>query len=339
MYKKTDKKVSKKKSKEAAARSDIKNPVYLDIVNGIIDALEAGTDKWKMPWSKLTELGLPQNASTGNFYRGVNILWLTMQAQEAGYDRALWSTYKQWLELGAQVRAGERSAKVVFFKPVYKNGQKADEGETGDAASPEEKSEEIASFISVAYPVFNVLQVEGFEVPVELEHVVSKPDIQGFVANTGLKIVVGGTRACYHPGTDAIYMPALERFSEVDSEAAGEAGIAVLLHEMIHATGASHRLNRTFGKRFGDQAYAFEELVAELGATFLCADLGVTNTPRPSHAQYIASWIKVLKGDPKALFTAARLAQQAVDYLHGLQSLPAAELPANAIMPISNVGR
>lgn len=127
------------------------------------------------------------------------------------------------------------------------------------------------------------------------------------------------TRAYFDPGSDYIAIPDKARFVGSPTSTATECYYSTLLHELVHWTGAEHRLNRTFGERFGDAAYAAEELVAELGAAFLCADLGVTNDPRPDHAAYVASWLKILRSDSRAIFTAASLSTAAVTYLHEKQ--------------------
>jgi antirestriction protein ArdC len=175
--------------------------------------------------------------------------------------------------------------------------------------------------------VFNVAQVDGFDIaPAEplpdlttrLQHV------DDFIAATGAEFREGGVRAFYrHRATDGsgdfIQMPPRSLFTGTATSTPTEAYESTRLHELGHWSGASHRLNREFGKRFGDKAYSFEELVAELNAAFLCAELGITNTPRADHAQYIANWLDVLKGDKKAIFSAASLASSAVTYLFSLQ--------------------
>ena len=134
---------------------------------------------------------------------------------------------------------------------------------------------------------------------------------EAFVAATGANIVHGGSRACYVPRTDNIHMPPRDMFFGTATSSAAEAYASTKLHELTHWTSAETRCNRQLGKRFGDDAYAMEELVAELGAAFLCADLGITDTPRADHAQYLDNWLRVLKADKKAIFTAASKASQA----------------------------
>jgi antirestriction protein ArdC len=141
------------------------------------------------------------------------------------------------------------------------------------------------------------------------------PDVEAFIAGTGAAIRVQGDSAHYTPSTDTITMPDRERFFATTTASAEQNWYAILLHELVHWTGADHRLARTFGRRFGDEAYAMEELVAELGSAFLCGDLGLSVNPRPDHACYLASWLKVLKGDNRAIFTAASAAAKAAEWL------------------------
>ena len=138
---------------------------------------------------------------------------------------------------------------------------------------------------------------------------------EAFIAATDAKISIGGDRAFYRPSADIIAMPDRHRFIGTETSTATEGWYSTLLHEMTHWSGASHRMDRTFGKRFGDDAYAMEEMVAELGAAFLCGDLGITAEPRPDHAAYIGNWLRILKSDRKAIFTAASAANKAAEFL------------------------
>jgi antirestriction protein ArdC len=142
---------------------------------------------------------------------------------------------------------------------------------------------------------------------------------KSFVAATGAIIHHGGGRAYYRPSTDSIHLPPREAFIGTPRSTPAESYYSTLCHEMTHWTSAEARCNRQLGKRFGDQAYAMEELVAELGAALLCADLHITDEPRPDHAQYLASWLAVLKTDKKAIFTAALKASEATAFLAALQ--------------------
>jgi antirestriction protein ArdC len=229
------------------------------------------------------------------------VLWAT--AQEKGYKSGLWGTYKQWQELGAQVRQGEKSMAIVFWKFF-------DHKESNNDESEDSKSNRIP--MARDYAVFNAEQVDGFNAEAEkqpsraerIEHA------EEFFYKLGIKAQSGGNRAYYSPSTDSIHMPAIEAFREPLFY------YSVLSHETTHWTGAASRLNRDMAGRFGSESYAVEELVAELGSGFLCASLGLPTDPRKDHAPYINSCLKVLKSDKKAIFTAAAKAQQAVDWMH-----------------------
>ena len=295
-----------------------------------------------MPWHRPgLSFAIPENAATGKAYRRTNILSLWIDAAEKVFERQLWATYKQWNELGAQVRKGEKGSLIVKYGEWIPKG-----GSSGDTQQGEDQDGESGKrlYAKPAY-VFNVAQVDGFDIaPAEPlpDLTTSLQHVDEFIAATGAEFREGGSRAFYrHRAADGsgdfIQMPPRSLFTGTDTSTPTEAYESTRLHELGHWTGAAHRLNREFGKRFGDKAYSFEELVAELNAAFLCAELGVTNTPRTDHAQYIANWLEVLKGDKKAIFSAASLASTAVTYLFSLQ--PAApeiapgrpaKLPANS---------
>jgi len=273
--------------------------VYEDITARIIQAIESGAatgEGWRMPWHT-TAGGRPVNVSSGRPYQGINTinLWLDMQGR--GYTSPVWGTLRQWNEAGARIRKGERSSLVVFWKDLPRR----DDGDDEEAGR---------RFVLKTSGVFNAAQVEGWEdiappVPLDLSAA------EKLVMAAGVDLRYGGGRAYYNPRLDYVAIPALADFESVP------AFQSTLLHEAAHWTGHSTRLDRQFGKRFGDAAYAFEELVAELSAAFLCADLGVSNQPRTDHAEYVASWLRVLRGDPRAIFTAATQATKATEFLLG----------------------
>ena len=188
----------------------------------------------------------------------------------------------------------------------------------------EERDEDNAScrprLIAKASRVFNAEQVDGWEPPKAeiLSEFEIRDNVEAFVQATKADIRHGGYIACYRPSGDYIQMPEPNFFVSGPSRTATEAYYSVLCHELVHLSGAPHRLNRQFGERFGDSAYAAEELVAELGAAFLCADLQITNGLRADHANYIQEWLAILQNDRKAIFVAASKASQAADYLHAL---------------------
>ncbi|QDU45209.1 DNA primase TraC [Symmachiella dynata] len=290
--------------------------VYTQVTNRIVAELERGVRPWLKPWNAEHAAGRITRPlrHNGQYYLGINILMLWASAEMQGFACPIWLTFQQAKELGGHVHKGEQASPVVYAS-TFKKTDKNEEGQ--------ELEEEIP-FLK-QYSVFNVEQCEGLpqhfyalaEPPKEtLERIAHA---ETFFANTGAKIEHGGNRAYYAIATDSVRMPPFETFRDAESHA------ATLAHELTHWTKHPSRLDRDLGrKRFGDEGYAMEELVAELGSAFLCADLRITPELREDHASYIHSWLKVLKDDKRAIFTAASLASKAVDYLHGLQPQPEA---------------
>lgn len=293
-----------------------KTDVYTRVTDRIIASLEAGVRPWLKPWEAgHTEGRITRPLRhTGQPYSGINVLLLWGDAMEKGFTAGMWMTYKQAQSLGAHVRKGEQGSLVVYADR-YK---KTEENERGEAVERE------IPFMK-AYTVFNVEQIEDLPerytpAPVQRpEPLTLIEEAETFFAATGAVFRHSGNRAFYAPGQDVIQLPPAEAFRDAQSYA------AIKAHELIHWTGHESRMAREFGKRFGDSAYAREELVAELGAAFLCADLGVTAEPREDHAAYLASWLKVLREDKRAIFSVAAHAQRAADFLHGLQQTDASE--------------
>ena len=288
--------------------------VYEQVTNQIINCIEAGAGDWQMPWHKSgSGLNRPTNIDTNNDYRGINVVSLWACAHVRGFGTGTWGTYRQWQNKGCQVRKGEKSSLVIFYKEF-----KVEDTDT----QSDETAFETRRVARASY-VFNADQVDGYEtpeLPEQTDPVVTLAAAEQFITETGAKIQHGGERAFYQPGGDFIQMPDEARFQGTATSTATESYYGTLLHELTHWTGVKRRCDREFGKRFGDDAYAMEELVAELGAAFLCADLGITLEPRADHAAYIDHWLKVLKADKKAIFTAASQAAKASDFLTGLQS-------------------
>lgn len=282
--------------------------IHQHITDQIITAIEQGPGDFQLPWHAKGCISRPVNVSSAKPYQGVNILSLWAASQQHGYTSALWGTYRQWADAGAHVRKGEKCSYIVFYKELKLAD--ADETESGEAET---------RLFARASPVFAAEQVDGYDMPV----IQSGPGIEPIeavdrlVKATGADIHHGGARAYYRPSTDTIQLPAKTDFTGTTTSSAQEAYYSTLLHELTHWTSASHRCDRQLGKRFGDDAYAMEELIAELGAAFLCADLGITQEPRVDHAQYLASWLNVLKADKRALFTAASAASKAAEFLKG----------------------
>jgi antirestriction protein ArdC len=275
----------------------------------IVEQLERADElgAWTAPWHG--RHGMPRNAATGNQYRGGNVLALWAAQLRNGYPTEHWGTYRQWAALGRQVQRGQRATHGIKW---IDRGQGDDDGvEAGEASL---RSVERRAF-PVSFAIFNVAQTEPCEafdgIPWQPPTVRSGPDaIPGcaaFFDAIGADITVGAP--AYSPALDVIMLPPLEAFDDA------EAFYATSAHEHVHWSGHSLRLARDLSGRFGSDAYAAEELIAELGASFLAALLGIETTPRADHAQYLASWLRVLRADPKALFSVATAAQRAADYL------------------------
>jgi antirestriction protein ArdC len=290
----------------------MRKDVYQGITDQIVAELEKGVRPWLQPWNAShmdgrVVLPLRHNRTA---YRGVNVLALWMQAMTKGNGAPIWMTFKQALDLGGCVRKGEKGSLTVYADTITR-------AESG-TESGEENQRQI--HFMKGYTVFNVEQIDGLP-----DHYYAKPAprleplprierAETFFAATGLGICHGGSRACYVQRTDLIHMPCVDMFKDAESY------YATLAHEATHATMHPSRLNREFGrKRWGDEGYAMEELVAELGAAFLSTDVELTPELRDDHASYVEHWLKVLKSDNRAIFTAASHAQRAADFLHGLQ--------------------
>lgn len=300
-------------TKQQAATTNAKD-IYQQVTDTIVRQLEAGTIPWHRPWNGSSDklLSLPFNFTTSKSYRGVNILLLWGTAIEKQYNSPEWASFNQWKERKELIRKGEKGTMIVY----YDTFEKEVDGEI-------RKIPFLKSSI-----VFNRCQLQSFEQPVEKgwEHeplLVQKIDpIDEFFENTRACLDHIGSDACYIPADDTIYMPDMHKFKDTATCTATEGYYSTLLHELTHWTGAEKRLNRIGNKKFGkygDENYATEELVAELGAAFLCADFGISTLDKGDHAAYIGHWLKVLKNNKYCLVDAASAASKAVDYLKGLQ--------------------
>jgi len=306
------------KRRKEGERADI----YARITDKIIAELEKGVRPWMQPWSAGNAIGRVTRPLRHNGlpYSGVNVLLLWSEAMAQGYASPIWMTFKQAIELGGAVRKGDSGTMVVFASRFTK---------TEVGATGEEFDREIP-FLK-AYTAFNVAQIDGLpdryyarsepvRDPVER---IERAD--RFFANTGAVIRYGGDKAFFSPAGDFIQMPPFATFRDAASF------VAILSHEACHWTAAPHRVNRDLSRYGKDKSErAREELLAELGSCFLCADLGIVPElePRPDHAAYLDSWLRVLTEDKKAIFQAAAHAQRAVAYLHGLQPAIAEEREA-----------
>ncbi|MAW86197.1 MAG: antirestriction protein ArdC [Phyllobacteriaceae bacterium] len=295
--------------KEKGAKTDI----YARITQKIVADLEKGVRPWVKPWSVGHVDGRITRPlrHTGEPYTGINVLLLWSESLARGFTAPLWMTYRQAAQIGAQVRKGETGATVVYASRFTK---------TETDAQGEELERDI-SFLKT-YTVFNCDQIDGL--PDHYHHRPAKvidpveriEHADRFFANTGAVIRHGGARAFYAPASDHIQMPPFETFRDAESY------VAVLSHETVHWTSRPNRVGRDLSRYARDKTErAREELVAEIGSALLCADLGIVPElePRPDHASYVASWLRVLSDDRRAIFQAAAHAQRAVTYLHGLQ--------------------
>ena len=289
-----------------------KNSAKLNLLqqvnNKIIEALENGVGPWIKPWNDSgAQFGLHRNGVSDHVYRGINVLLLNLIAFEKGYTDPRWVTFNDTRKLSGYIKKGEKHTKIVFWKFLdLKDKTK------GGTIQPDEKEPKKVIPLLRFYRVFNVEQCsdlklkdlpkpENATVPGEVnehaENILSMPTIRN-----------GGTKAAYYPSHDFIQMPPKEAFEGLDHY------YATGFHETVHWTGHESRLNRVFGKRFGDSSYAFEELVAEIGSAFLGGHVGLS-FKEMRHPEYIQSWISKMRDDNKAIFTACRLAQEATDFV------------------------
>ena len=293
--------------------TNAKADLYTRITSRIVAELEKGVRPWFKPWNTEHAAGRITRPlrHNGQPYRGINVLTLWSEAMANGFNCPIWMTYNQAQELGAQVRKGEHGSLVVFANRIQRTGTDANGNEV----------ERDIPFLK-GYTVFNVEQIDGlpphYTGPAQpvLNPIQRIANAEQFFANLQADIRHGGNQAYYAISADYVQMPPFETFRDPESY------YATLAHEVTHWTRRASRLDREFGrKRWGDEGYAAEELVAELGSAFLAADLGLTPEPRDDHAAYIASWLKVLQNDKRAIFTAAAHAERAAGYLHGLQPM------------------
>ena len=296
-----------------------KQDIYSRITNQIVSQLEQGVRPWIRPWNAEHAAGRITRPlrHNGKPYSGINVLSLWASAMAQNFAAPIWMTFRQAAELDAHIRKGEKGSLVVYADSVTR---KETDDKTGDEIDRE------IPFLK-GYTVFNVEQIDGLpesyyaKVAPSLDPVARIARADNFFATLGATIRHGGNRAFYSIAADAIQMPAFESFQDADSY------YATLAHEFNHWTGSKSRLDRDFGgHRFGSEGYAIEELVAELGAAFLCADLELALEPREDHASYIASWLKVLAADNRAVFTAAAHAQRAAEFINHIAMDAAAQV-------------
>lgn len=284
--------------------------IHEQITNQIVDLLEqVDPSDYRAPFAMLADFGLPYNFTTEANYSGINIAALWIAQYVRGFSSARWATFKQWKALGGNVKKGERGTSIVFYKQLSKT-------EVNDNGDEEKRSIPMLK----TFTVFNSDQVEGIELPnVETEEridLVSKNQaVDHYVTQTGAALETG-PMAAYSPALDKITMPQTSAFVDTKFACASDAYYSTLFHELTHWTGAKKRLDREgiTGNRTQSN-YAFEELIAELGAAFLCAKFGIQQSGREDHALYIQNWLTALKNDKKFVFKAAAAASAAVEFI------------------------
>jgi len=303
--------VTTQKQQQAAKVPFSSRPdIYQHVTDTIITQLEKGTAPWHKPWlgGDINPFRLPINQKTGKTYQGINIILLWCASINKEFTCNDWGTFKQWSEKKESIRKGEKGSMVVYYDTFEKDV----DGEIKNVP-----------FLKQSV-VFNRCQLASFQAEQIAENdttpLVERLDnVENFVANTKAVVKHTGYKACFVPSKDEIYMPGKNTFINSEGFTATEAYYSTLLHELTHWSGHTSRLDRKQSRKFADIPYAEEELIAELGAAFLCANLEITNAPKPEHANYIAHWLKVLKQNKYAIISAASSASKAVDYLHSFQ--------------------
>jgi antirestriction protein ArdC len=292
----------------------VKRDLYSEVSARIIAGLEAGAAPWVKPWSATAGQNVPQNAVTNRPYSGCNVILLWL-ARNRGWASPRFLTFKQASEAGGSVRKGEHGTKIYFVKQLQIKDGNGEEPDTRLVPMMRE------------YSVFNVDQCENLPdsieagKPMRVRNFDTRDALADeFLRSTGADIREGHGEAYYLTSRDFISMPAFEAFKGADHF------YNVAFHELTHWTGHKSRLDRDLKHRFGERAYAAEELVAELGAAFLAAEFSFDGDVR--NAGYIATWIELLKADKRAFFTACNRASKAADYLRGLAIAEAAEIAA-----------
>lgn len=294
-------------AKKSPRAGNDRTSLYDDIADKIITELEAGKLPWVQPWgSTAAPLAMPKNAATNRHYSGINVLLLWGAVVQHGYPSQSWLTYKQAEALGGNVMKGERGTTIVYANKFVPDGEKTRAAEVGE-------DPQAIPFLK-RYSVFNAAQCEGLPEDVMAAAPppppgLIEPQVEALIAATSIELRIGGNRAYYVPAHDYVQVPPpLAYFEPINWH-------RTALHELGHATGHASRLGRDLSGGFGTKKYAFEELVAELNAAFCCASLGIVPTVR--HADYIGSWLEVLREDNRAIVRAASQASKAADWLLG----------------------
>ncbi|MBZ7921536.1 ssDNA-binding domain-containing protein [Ensifer adhaerens] len=292
--------------------------LYDEITDKIIAELEAGRIPWVQPWGTAAAkapLAMPRNAATGRHYSGINVLILWGAVIEHSFPGQSWLTFRQALALGGNVRKGERGTTVVYADRFVPDDEKQRARESGQEAHA-------IPFLK-RFTVFNAAQCENLPEEVALvapppAPCLIEPQVEALIRATGIDFRIGGNRAFYVPALDYVQVPPPQAYFEPIN------WHRTALHELGHATGHPSRLGRDMTGGFGSKKYAFEELVAEMNAAFCCASLGIVPTVR--HADYIGSWLEVLREDNRAIVRAASQASKAADWLLGFVPVDAPKL-------------
>jgi len=279
--------------------------LYNEVTERIVIELELGIVPWVQPWETSgVALGLPRSAATRRNYSGINILILWNAVITRGFASQEWLTFRQALSLGGHVRKGERGTVICYADSFVPRGERERSREQGDAPSA-------VPFLK-RFTVFNIDQCEGLPAyiappPRILSEVQLSPDAEALIAATGANIVAGNGDAFYNRAEDVIRLPTREaHVSTADF-------YCTAFHELGHWTAHPSRLARDLQNRFGSEAYAREELIAELTSAFLCAQFGIV--PQVRHTDYLGHWLKILKSDARAIFHAASQASKATDFI------------------------
>ncbi|HEV7661579.1 MAG TPA: zincin-like metallopeptidase domain-containing protein [Allosphingosinicella sp.] len=279
--------------------------VYAEVTRRVIAELEEGRLPWVQPWdSAACGCGIPANAATGRSYSGINVLILWAGVVAGGYGAQRWLTFRQALGAGGCVRRGERGTTICYADRFTPKGEQ-------ERARDEDREARQVAFLK-RFTVFNVAQCEGLpealtELPVLPDERETIPYAEALIAATGADFRIGGDKAFYAPAADFVVVPPQQAYPEQIN------WYRTALHELGHWTGHRSRLDRDQKGAFASAGYAREELVAEMASAFTCASLGIVPTVR--HADYVGSWLEVLREDERAIFRAASQASKAADYL------------------------
>ena len=284
------------------------NQVYQSVTDSIISELEKGAIPWVKPWR--ADSTADRNILSNKPYQGINRLILGMSSMIKNYDAPIWGSFQQFQQLGYNIKKGEKGTQIVFYKPVSTQKE-----------LPDGTIENNGYSVLKAYWIFNIAQTDApitKIAPEDLKPFNTISECENTISKSGAIIQHGGDGAFFVPSLDKINLPNKTAFnSESDY-------YATAFHELVHWSGAKHRLDRDLSGKYGNPSYAFEELIAEIGAAYLCADHRLQGELR--HAGYIQSWLKALRDDNKAIFKAAAYAQKAADYITALdvKALPIA---------------